>query len=273
MTDTTISQGEQPGAITATPTDQQPAAVAPVDPSAMPPAAQETGAQDTAEAEAKPRDPETGRFAKRTEQLQSQISDLTAQKRGLERDIQAQIRQAKALENQWKQASNVDPANFEANESARTQRAVIGVQHGLVQEQAAETARRIAENRGATFMAKVDAARERIPDIDTTLRSFASLPVSDVAADLIAESDKSVEIANYLGRNPHEAHRIAQMHPAYQGAEIARIEARVSAMPMKRISQAPAPVSTVSGGSGNPSPDLGSLSMKDYIKAREQQQR
>jgi len=273
MTELAITQAETPSAITPTPIEQQPAAVAPTDPSATP-AAQETGAQDTAETdEGKARDPATGRFAKRTEQFQAQISDLRATKGNLERDIQSKIRTLEALQKQHEALSNVDPANFEASESARTARAVIGVQHGLARQEAIETAQRLRENREATFVAKVDAARERIPDIDQVLQSFARLPVSDTAADLIAESEKSVEIANYLGRNPHEAHRINSLPPARQGVEIARIEARVGAMPMKRISQAPAPVSTVSGGSSNPSPDLGSLSMSDYIKAREAMQK
>jgi hypothetical protein len=97
--------------------------------------------------------------------------------------------------------------------------------------------------------------------------------VSEVAADLIAESDKGAEIANYLARNSEEASRIANLPDAYQGYELARIESRFKDNPMKRISQAPAPVQTVSGGAGNPGVDLASLSMPDYIKARQAQQR
>ena len=259
----TTPQGEQPGATTVV--SPQPAAVvAPVDPSATP-AAPETG--ETTDA-APPRD-DKGRFTQRTEQIQRQISELTARKHSEKRELEALQRQTSALRQQYQATQQVDPNDFEATEMARTQRAVIGVQHNLAQQQATEAQRRIAETRGATFMAKVDQARERIPDIDQALAAFATLPVSDFAADLIAESDKSVEIANFLARNPNEAHRIAGLHPAYQGAEIARIESRVSAMPMKRISQAPAPVSTVSGGVGSPGVDLSSLSMADYIKARE----
>lgn len=276
MTELATPQGITPGAIPPTSTEQQPAPIAaPVDPntSASPPAAQETGAPaDTATpAESTPRDPDTGRFAKRTEQLQAQISSLRAQKGAEERALESLRRQTESLKAQYEAANKVDPSDFNANTAAQTAKAVIGVQYGVAQQQMEDHARRIAENRGATFNAKVDAARERIPDIDATLNAFRSLPVSEFAADLIAESDRSVEIANYLGRNPQEAFRIHSLPPAYQGAEIARIEAKVSTMPMKRISQAPAPVSTVSGGSGSPAPDLGSLSMADYIKAREAQ--
>lgn len=256
-----------PGATTP---EQQPAVVvAPVDPSA-PPAAQETG--ETTDAAAPARD-DKGRFTQRTEQIQRQISDLTARKHAEKRELEALQRQTSALRQQYQATQKIDPNDFEASEMGRTQRAVIGVQHGLAQQQTADAEQRIAELRSATFMAKVDQARERIPDIDQTLAAFSNLPVSNFAADLIAESDRAVEIANYLGRNPHEAIRISRLPSEYQGVEIARIENRVAAMPVKRISQAPAPVNTVSGGVGSPGADLSSLSMADYIKARENQSR
>jgi hypothetical protein len=257
-------------AAAAIPVEQQPAAVAQVDPPAPAPAAQETGAETDTENPDKPRD-EKGRFTASKERIERQISELTARKHAEKRELEMLQQQTAALRQQYQATQQVDPNDLNASEMARTQQAVIGVQHGLAQQQATQVEHRLAETRQATFMAKVDAARERLPDIDTTLATFARLPVSDIAADLIAESDRSVEIANYLGRNPNEAYRIARLHPAYQGAEIARIEARVAAQPVKRISQAPAPVQTVSGGAGNPGVDLSSLSMADYIKARQAQ--
>lgn len=260
-----ITQGQEPGASEIV----QPNALAPADPSATPPAAVDEGAkQDTQDAAEQPRD-DKGRFAKRAEQLQGQISALTAEKHAAKRELETLQRQAAALRQQFQAAQQVDPNDIEATEMSRTQRAVIGVQHGLAQEQAKAAANRMAEVRVATFNAKLDAARERIPDIDQNLAVFSRLPVSDHVADLIVESERTAEITNYLARNPQEAIRIYSLPPAYQGAEIARIEARVSALPVKRISQAPQPVQTVSGGAGNPGVDLSSLSMADYIKARE----
>ena len=250
----------------------QPVAVAPVDPSAPVPAAPETGTQ-TDTADGTPRDPETGRFAKRTEQIQRQISELTAKKHDAKRELEVLQRQTAALRQQYEATQRIDPNDFNATEMARTQQAVIGVQHGLAQQQAIEVQRRIGETRHATFMAKIDAARERIPDIDTAIDAFDRLPVSDAAADAISDSPNAVEIANYLARNPNEAFRIYSLPLEFQRAEIVEIKHRVASSPMKRISQAPAPVQTVSGGAGNPGVDLASLSMPDYIKARQAQQR
>lgn len=257
-------------AAAAIPVEQQPAAVAQVDPPAPAPAAQETGAETDTQDPDKPRD-EKGRFTASKERIERQISELTARKHAEKRELEMLQQQTAALRQQYQATQQVDPNDLNASEMARTQQAVIGVQHGLAQHQAQLLEQRLAETRNATFMAKVDAVRERIPDIDKQLAVFARLPVSDIAADAIAESDNSVEIANYLARNPGEAARIAALPPAYQRAEIVEIKHLVKASPVKRISQAPAPVQTVSGGAGNPGVDLSSLSMADYIKARQAQ--
>jgi hypothetical protein len=268
MTDIT-PQAEAP-ALAVVPTQQPAASPSPVDPTtpASPQAAPETEAPtDSAQTEEN-RDPSTGRFTKATERIQRQISDLTAQKHAARREVEQLRQQADALRNQYQAASKVDPNDYEANEMARTQKAVIGVQFNLAQQQAEQATQRANEARNAAFHAKVHSARERIPDIDQALQTFGSIPLSDTACDVIAESDKAAEIANFLGRNPDEAQRIVRLSPAYQAVEIARIESRVAAQPMKRISQAPAPVQIVSGGPSNVGVDLGTLSFADYEKAR-----
>lgn len=271
MTELAISQGEEPRAIPVA--SQQPDS--PVDPnaSAAAPAAQETGAsEEKAEAAEQPRDP-NGRFTKRTEQLQSQISTLTAQKHQVRREIEALERQRAVLRQGYEATHRIDPNDPDAVDAARVQRGVLSVQDTLARQQQEEAIRRLQETRGAAFYAKVEAARERIPDIDKSLQAFGQLPLSEYAADIISESDRAVEIANYLGRNPAVAQRLVNLPPHFQGAEIGRLESMLAAQPTKRISQAPAPVNTVSGGVGSPGVDLGSLSMADYIKAREAQSR
>ena len=263
----TIPQAEAP-ALAVVPT-QQPVSVPPVDPNtpAEPQAAQEI-ADPSDSSPTEPARDDKGRFTKAQERIQRQISDLTANKHTLRREVEALQSQAQSLRKMYESTQRVDPNDYDAVEAAKQSRAVIGVQHSMITQQAEARARDLNETRQAAFFAKIDAARTAIPELDASLNAFARLPLSEQAADLIVESDKSVEIANFLGRNPQEAIRIAKLHPAYQGAEIARIEARVSAQPIKRISQAPAPVQTVSGGPSNAGVDLGSLSMADYMKAR-----
>lgn len=95
--------------------------------------------------------------------------------------------------------------------------------------------------------------------------------MSDHAADLIAESDKGAEIAYWLGKNPHEATRINHLPPHMQGAEIARIEARLSTVSTRKTSNAPTPPPVLNGQTAPGVKDPSSMSMAEYAKWREAQ--
>lgn len=126
----------------------------------------------------------------------------------------------------------------------------------------------LANRRAEAFKAKVDAAREKMPDFDQV---FWNVPVSEHAADLIAESDKAAEIAYWLGKNPQDAARIAHLPPHMQGAEIARIEARVSTVSTRKTSNAPTPPPVLSGQTAPGAKDPASMSMSEYVKWRSSQ--
>ena len=214
------------------------------------------------------RDPSTGRFAKRSEQIQAQIGQLTATKHQVAREVESLKRQAAEIRTQLDAPSNIDPADYAAQTSHDMRRAVKAERYDQTLDAVKSAQSHASEIRAATFTAKVEAARERIPDLDTALQSFGNLPISEIAADHIADSEKAVEIAYYLAKNPLEAQRIARLPMAYQGAEIARIESRVSAPTRNRLSQAPAPVQTVSGGSGSAVVNLATADFATYEAAR-----
>jgi hypothetical protein len=262
MSETTTTPAVADATLPVTETTATPAAATQRQDPAATPAAE---GSDTAEPA---RDPSTGRFAKRTEQIQAQIGQLTATKHQVAREVESLRRQAEQLRQQLDAPSNIDPSDYAAQTSHDMRRAVKAERYEQTVDAVKSAQGQAAEIRQATFVAKVEAARERIPDIESALQTFATLPVSDIAADHIADSDKSVEIAYYLAKNPLEAQRIARLPLAYQGAEIARIESRVSAPTRNRLSQAPAPVQTVSGGSGSQAVDLATASFADYEKAR-----
>lgn len=266
----TIPQAETP-AIAVVPTVQPEGVTPPVDPNtpASPQAASETEATTDSNAgfDDQPRD-DKGRFTKASERIQRQIGELTAQKHQARRELEALQRQVSTIQRQYAAASKVDPNDYDAVQGANAAKAALSVQHTLAQTSIEDASQRLALARGEAFFAKVEAVRERIPDIDQALQSFARVPLSDPACDVIAESDKAAELANYLGRNPAEAARIVRLAPQQQAIEIVRLENRITAQPVKRISQAPAPVQTLSGGPSSPGVDLSSLSMADYMKAR-----
>lgn len=109
----------------------------------------------------------------------------------------------------------------------------------------AETSAKLA----AAWMEAVEDARERIKDFDSVVTD--KTPIHARAAPFIVESDKSAEIAYWLGKNPKDAEALYskfESQPAQALIELGRIEARLSAPEPKRVSTAPKPAKTLNGG-------------------------
>lgn len=84
-----------------------------------------------------------------------------------------------------------------------------------------------------------------------------NLRITTVMAETIQTSEVGPDVAYYLGSNPKEADRISRMPPILQAKEIGKIEAKlVSNPPVKKTSNAPAPISPVTArSSGAPAYD------------------
>ncbi len=183
----------------------------------------------------------------RKARIQRDIDGLTGAKRQAERQVQELRAQQYRLhqELQQKPADEFDPAQQmrRAIREDRLEDTTVAAQRAA---QAADDARL------GMFSAKLQAAKERLPDLDDAIAQFAKLPIDrpgeTYGADLIAESEKAAEIAYYLAKNPGEAHRIATLPPHMKGAEIARLEVKVSQAPQARKnSNAPPPVPIING--------------------------
>jgi hypothetical protein len=102
-----------------------------------------------------------------------------------------------------------------------------------------------------------------------------NLPITTVMAQSIQASDNGPEVAYHLGANPKEAERISRLSPIMQAKEIGKIEAQLAANPpVKKTSNAPAPISPVSArSSGSPAYDttdprsIKSMSTSEWIEA------
>lgn len=241
---------------------------------APPTAAPETADAATDKVEVKtdeqPRD-EDGKFKPKTTaedrkaRIQSDIDRMTAEKRTAEREVSRLREEAYRLQRQLQepQAADADPYD-----PAHNMRKAVREDRLEQTAQAAQAAFDAASNaRAQMFMAKVEAAREAIPDLDQALGEFARLPVTEAASDLIAESPKSAEIAYYLAKNPADAHWIARLPAHLQGAEIARIEAKVSQAPQpRRTSNAPPPPPMIGGTSSPSTKTLSEMGVEDIGK-------
>jgi len=120
------------------------------------------------------------------------------------------------------------------------------------------------------------AATEYADRVRTNLQTFArehpdfedvalspDLPITPPMAAAIAESDKSGQIAYYLGQNPDEAERISRLPPTRQAAAIVNLESKFEAAPNKQTT-APAPAKPVAAGSTSTS--LKNLSAEQIAK-------
>ncbi len=215
------------------------------------------------------RDPVSGQFVTRharTEKLVSQIGDLTRTKHDLSREIAKLRNDATALQKQLQEQPQLDPADFagqmrhDVKTALKEERLVQTVDQIKALQQQEEQAVRASLNQ------QVAELRTHIPDIDSIYLPVeqGGPVISQAMYEAIARVENGALVAYHLKGNRAEAARISGLDPWAAATEIGKIAANVKPAPVRRVSQAPQPVQTVSGAPGNPSPDLGSLSFRDY---------
>jgi hypothetical protein len=138
-------------------------------------------------------------------------------------------------------------------------------------EQEAVTTRKQKE---AALEEKVLEAAEEDPDL-LTIYQDTTFPLSPAMAEVVLESEASVELIRYLVGNRKESARIARLSPILAVKELGKIEDKILNPPKvetKKISQAPEPLSTVKtkGKVSNPTDDEAPL--EDFIKSRNRAQ-
>jgi hypothetical protein len=83
----------------------------------------------------------------------------------------------------------------------------------------------------------------------------SKLPITNEMAQTIQSSEVGPDIAYYLGSNPKEAERISRLSPLSQAKELGKIEAKLADNPpVKKTSNAPAPIAPVTARSSSGSP-------------------
>lgn len=73
------------------------------------------------------------------------------------------------------------------------------------------------------------------------------LPISVEMGATIMDSPQGHDLAYYLGKNPQEAYRIANLPAHRQAYELGKLETKLAAPPQKTKTNAPAPTSPVGG--------------------------
>jgi len=121
--------------------------------------------------------------------------------------------------------------------------------------------------------------RDKYDDYDQVARN-PNVPITEVMAEAIYASDVGPEVAYYLGSNVKEAARISRLSPFLQAKEIGKIEAKLASdPPVKKTSNAPAPISPVTarsaGATSHDTTDprsVKSMTTGQWIEAERQRQ-
>lgn len=222
-----------------------------------------------------PKKAKRNRITERIQQLNTQRREAVREARAAN-DRAARAEEAyQRLQERMSEAPDIDDDDFEGQQAHRTRQLLNEDRMEAAQEerdQAIEernaAIQREQEARNQAFMTKLEDASDRFPDL---IRDFRDVPVSDVGAEFIAESENAAEIAHWLTANRGQARDIALMPDAAQLSALARLEVRITEAPKARkVSQAPPPPPKVKG-TASPQikdPNDPSLSFEEYRAIR-----
>ncbi len=104
------------------------------------------------------------------------------------------------------------------------------------------------ENLTRTFQERAKAAASKYADF-AEIAFSEDVPVSDAMRSVILDSESGPDLAYWLGSNPKEAERIAQLPPIAAARELGRLEATLAApaqpKTQQRVTRAPEPIRPV----------------------------
>lgn len=235
---------------------------------------QETTA-DSAEAEQgqEPERDEKGRFKGRD--AQARINELTRARRQAERERDFLLQQ---IHQQQPAAKPSDPLpafedfnDFNAWGQAIAAKAAEQARHVAAQEfaqrqQQASQAQVFGnyEARERDYAAKHPEYRDAMDNLQSSVR------FSPEVLEVLAASDHGPAVVHYLGDHLDTADRIQRLPPHMAAAELARIEARITAPKAKPVSKAPSPPPALGGGSAA-SKDPDQMSTEEWVVWRRNQ--
>lgn len=191
------------------------------------------------------------------------IAELHAQKRQAEAGEQMARREAIRLAAELadlKRARANPELSYEQADDLRISEAVKAERLSQAEAEVQSRQRQTQAALVDTFYERVEAARERMPDFDAVVTD--QTPISPVMGELIAASELGPELAYHLGKNPAEARRLYGLPAHLVGAEIARLETRLS-VPSRKVTKAPSPPPRIAGG-GKAPVDPNAMSMEQY---------
>ena len=238
-------------------------------------------AETTVETEAETPEAET---EERSERAKRRDREKAAKQR-LTEERNAAVAQLSELEARRQKVLDAGKADKEPTEAEypdpfdlQTAKMLWGVERKLTQreakqvEEAADAVKSQVENINQQERAVIaEAWAAQVADAKTRYADFEAVahhaPISDRVAELVATSDMGADVAYYLGQNHNLARALSTMPLVEAARELGRIEARLSLPKPRTQTNAPDPITPVSGKVGA-SRDPSKMSMEEYIDSR-----
>ncbi len=209
--------------------------------------------------------PDAAADAKPKSRYQRRVESLVEQTRSLQRQLDYYREQAERSG----QPRRLDPVQFQSDadyqraliqETARqSQTEFARTQAQQAAQQAQQVEQQIWEARAADF-------REQMPDFEAVAYS-GSVTYSRHGLEMVRQMAEGPQVAYFLGKNPAEAQRIAQLPPLETAFELGRLATRLHPGNARRVSNTPPPVTTLRGGARS-TPDPEKMSMDEYVAWR-----
>lgn len=192
------------------------------------------------------------------------IGELYGRTKAAERERDAALAELARLRKPMVAPEQWDSLSFDQQQAVQMRTAVREERAQEVAQAAQARDLEAQQARAEMFTERFEAFAERVPEA-SAIMSDPTLPVTEIGARFIAESEKGPEVAWWLHQNRKDAARIARLDPMSQAFELGRIEQRVTVAPTARkVSQAPAPTPKVGGGASAGAKDPASMSDEEY---------
>lgn len=189
--------------------------------------------------------------------FQKRISELTSDKRRLEREadhwremaLKGQTPTPAATSDAAPQAENFATYDEYVHANARwAARQELKAEQGRTEQQRTEREALEVEQK---FMQRCDAASERYADFNDAVGAMMSddtYPISPAVAHAVKTSEKGPDLAYWLANNRQEAARLSQLSPLAAAMELGRVAATLQTPAKRTVTQVPPPPTTIRGG-------------------------
>ena len=127
------------------------------------------------------------------------------------------------------------------------------------------------ESRARLYVEQQALAKTELPDYDKVVKAYTGPQPTQGVADLLIDSEHTARLEYHLAKNPEKLRDLNAMSPLQAAREVGRLEAQLSPSAATRLTQAPAPASSLRGGAAGPRKDLEKMSMSEYVAFRKSQ--